>query len=290
MIVYAAEKADNLLERLQQNRVSVASAQLIDFNKLSEVTKQKFDVSTKLHLSSAFGALEEDSFDLHRLYTILVTVAWNLNDDVFGVEEVWNARHSPEDKPFNLEHNPRSIIGHITGSVVVDDDYVVVDDTTPVNQLPSKFHILTSAVVYKHIKSRDEKLPEETKELLESIARGEWYVSMEALFSDFDYAFVDKSGVQKVVARNEETAFLTKHLRVHGGLGAYQGQKLGRYLRNITFSGKGLVKQPGNPESYVFNDVTLFKGAFASLQEVIPQEENKVIYRRHVTKYSALEY
>lgn len=284
MIVYAAEKADNLHEKLQENKVAISSAQLIDITKLSEGVRNKFDASTKLHLSSALAADGEDSFDLHKLYTILVTVAWNLNDDVFGVEEVWNARHSPEDKPFNLEHNPRHVIGHITGSVVVDDSYTVVDDNTPFDKLPEKFHILTSAVVYKHIKSRDEKLSDETKELLESIARGEWYVSMEALFSDFDYALKNDSGVQKVVARNEETAFLTKHLRVHGGLGTYQDYKLGRYLKNITFSGKGLVKRPGNPESYVFNDMTMFKGAFASLQEIQP-EQQRIIYR-HLTKYT----
>jgi hypothetical protein len=247
--------------------------------------KQRFDESTKKHLSSAFASEEVDSFDLHRLYTILVSVGWNLNDDVFGVKEVWGARHSPEDKPFNMEHNPRHVIGHITGSVVVDDGYSVVNDETSVDELPDKFHILTSAVVYKHIKSKDEKLSDETKELIDSIARGEWYVSMEALFSDFDYALSSAGGINKVVARNEDTAFLTKHLRVHGGLGTYQDYKLGRYLKNITFSGKGLVKKPGNPESYVFNDVTMFKGAFASLQDVVEQPEQRIIYR-HLTKYS----
>jgi hypothetical protein len=285
MIVYAAEKADNLYEKLQDNKIVASVAPITAADKLPEATRKLFDESINKHLFGAFASENIETFDLHRLYTILVTVGWNLNDDVFGVKEVWGARHTPEDKPFNLEHNPRHVIGHITGCVVVDDSYTVVSDDISVDELPDKFHILTSAVVYKHIKSRDEKLADETKELIESIARGEWFVSMEALFSDFDYALTKASGERFVVARNDETAFLTKHLRVHGGVGQYQGNKIGRYLKNITFSGKGLVKKPGNPESYVFNDVTMFKGAFASLSEVIPEEHNRIIYR-HLTKYS----
>lgn len=287
MIVYASERENNLHERLQDNKV-VASLNPTTIEKLPEATVKRLDESFKnVHLSSALASSDEDCFDLHKLYTILVTVGWNLNDDVFGVKEVWDARHSPEDKPFNLEHNPRQVIGHITGSVVVDDSYTIIDDNTKFDELPSKFHILTSAVIYKHIKSRDEKLSEETKALLESIAQNEWFVSMEALFSDFDYALTKADGTKHVIARNEETAFLTKHLRVHGGLGEYQGNKIGRHLKDITFSGKGLVKRPGNPESYIFNDVTMFKGAFASLEDLkITPEHNRII-RRHITKYSA---
>jgi len=264
MLVYASERADNLQDKLQNNTISATVALVNASDILSDAAKRVFDKKINQHISSAFASENVNSFDLHRLYTILVTVGWNRNDDVFGVKEVWDARHSPEDKPFNLEHNPRHVIGHITGSVVVDDLYQVIADDTSADDLPGKFHILTSAVIYKHIKSRDEKLPDETKALLDSIAKGEWYVSMEALFSDFDYALV-KANEQIVIPRKEDTAFLTKHLRVHGGVGEYQGYKLGRQLKNITFSGKGLVKNPGNPESYVFNDVTMFKGAFAGV-------------------------
>lgn len=259
MITYAAERKDGLVEKIQQNRVVASLSPLL----VRELDQNVVEAFAK-NLSSAFAGEEGDKFDLHQLYTILVTVGWNLNDDVFGVKEVWAARHSPEDKPFNFEHEPRKIIGHITGCAAVDDDYKLIPDDTDFDGLPDKFHILTSAVIYKHLKSRDEKLTQESKELIESIARGEWFVSMEALFSDFDYAITAKDGTQSVIARNNDTAHMTKYLRVMGGLGEYQGYKVGRYLKNITFSGKGLVKRPGNPESYVFNDVQMFKGAFAS--------------------------
>src|SRR5690606_22108490 len=106
-------------------------------DKIPEAVRSAFENRTKQYLlSSAFASqMEDDNFDLHRLYTILVTVGWNLNDDVFGVKEVWAARHSPEDKPFNLEHNPRHVIGHISGCIAVDENYDVIDDDTSFEDL-----------------------------------------------------------------------------------------------------------------------------------------------------------
>src|SRR5262245_2138484 len=44
-------------------------------------------------------------WDLHQLNTILATVGWNKNDDVFDGLEMWVARHTPAHKPFNYEHD-----------------------------------------------------------------------------------------------------------------------------------------------------------------------------------------
>ena len=81
---------------------------------------------------------------------------------------------------------------------------------------------------------------------------------MEALFTAFDYAVVDDGG-SRVIARNEDTSFLTKHLRAYGGTGMYKNMKVGRLLKNITFSGKGLVRKPANPESVIFSETEAFK-------------------------------
>jgi chromosome segregation ATPase len=74
-----------------------------------------------------------------------------------------------------------------------------------------------------------------------------------------------------MIVRSEDTAFLSKHLRAYGGSGDYQGNRVGRLIRNLTFSGKGLVKVPGNPESIIFDneDNEIFKGmAAASIQPI----------------------
>jgi prefoldin subunit 5 len=81
---------------------------------------------------------------------------------------------------------------------------------------------------------------------------------MECLFPDFDYALADAGGNSRVVARNKETAFLTKHLKAYGGRGVYGGERVGRVFRNLVFSGKGLVETPANPESEILRGAASF--------------------------------
>lgn len=188
--------------------------------------------------------------DLYPTDSILVSTIWNLNDDVFDSLEVWMARKTPEDKPSNLDHAERDIVGHITGCYAMDMDGNIIPDDTILDDLPDTYHIVNSGVIYKTW--QDPVFAEKVKQLIESIEKNEMYVSMECMFRGFDYAVVTPEGKNEVVARNEATAFLSKHLRAYGGEGKYQGHKIGRLLRNITFSGKGYVKTPANPGSIIF--------------------------------------
>lgn len=239
---------------------------------IPEVTLKKLQVNLKERVERAFGAAQ-DQFDLFPIYTVLVSTGWNKNDDVFGKAETWKARYTPEDKPFNLEHEPSKIIGHITASCAVDDAFLPIDDNTVIDDLPSKYHILTSAVVYRAANNRNKEWTEATNKLIQEIQDGKWCVSMECLFNDFDYAMADADGKHTIVNRNEDTAFLTKHLRMYGGEGTFNDQKVGRYLKNITFSGKGLTEHPANPDSVIFTDTSLFDGVFAGaniLENITP--------------------
>ena len=58
--------------------------------------------------------------DLYYIKSVLVSTGWNKNDDVFGPDITFAARNTPEDKQFNFMHDENDIIGHITGSYVVD--------------------------------------------------------------------------------------------------------------------------------------------------------------------------
>ena len=78
-----------------------------------------------------------------------------------------------------------------------------------------------------------------------------FYISFECVF------YTLFLGEYKVLARNDNTAYLTKHLRAYGGSGEHEGYKVGRVLRNITFSGKGFVDKPANPDSIIFTKKTL---------------------------------
>lgn len=201
-----------------------------------------------------------DQLDLYYLDAILVSIGWNKNDDIFDKDETWAARNTPVDKQFNYMHDEKDIIGHITSSQVIDENNNLFEGDTP----PDKFHILVQSVIYNHWS--DEFLQERINKIFSEIESGKWFVSMECLFPHFDYGVITPDGQQKVIARSEDTAFLTKHLRRYGGTGEYKGHKIGRLLRNFTFSGKGLVDEPANPDSIILSSVQDFSGTKASIK------------------------
>jgi hypothetical protein len=185
--------------------------------------------------------------DLYYIKSILVSTGWNKNDDVFDPEATWSARTTPEDKQFNLMHDENNIIGHITGSYVVDRNGAAIADDTQ----PDDFDIITEAVLYNSWTKPENR--ERMNQIIAEIEEGKWFVSMECLFAGFDYALLDDNGGSKLLERNESSAFLTKHLRAYGGNGEYEGYQIGRCLRQISFSGKGLVSKPANPRSVILD-------------------------------------
>ena len=261
--VYRAER-DSGLEQAIRSTSAIAIAALAKIAAPFEVPEKD--------LSLLKSRASSGDFDLHYLKTVLVSTAWNKNDDVFSREDTWAARATPEHKPFNYEHDCTDIIGHITGNTVIDADGKVVDDDTVIDDLPAKFHIVTDSVLYKYwdVPERQERMDK----VLAEIAEGKWFVSMEVLFKGFDYALIDQAGVAKVVARNEETAFLTKHLRSYGGTGKYEQFKVGRLLRNMVFSGKGLVRKPANPESIIFAQAHDFSPSKANFNSFLSNEKS----------------
>lgn len=195
-------------------------------------------------------AENKDQIDLYYLESVLVSTGWNKNDDVFVTKATWEARDTAEDKQFNFMHDENDIIGHITGSYVLSKDGQRVDE----NKMPDEFDIITQAVLYNSWTEEENR--DRMSKIISEIEEGKWYVSMECLFAGFDYALMDKEGQAKVLARDEQSSFLTKHLRAYGGSGEYEGYKIGRALKNIAFSGKGLVAKPANPRSVIINKNT----------------------------------
>ena len=254
MRIYKSELEAGLEDAIKAN-ASVAYSSPVSFYIPNK--EQKESIKTLVVAEDSAVAENKDQYDLYYLSSILVSTGWNKNDDVFDMGETWAAKDTPSDKQFNFMHNEADIIGHITGSVVLDQDGNEVEDISNID----KFDIATSAVLYNSWTSPE--LKERMDKLIAEIEEGKWFVSMECLFNDFDYAIVTPEGSEQVVARDEASAFLTKHLRAYGGTGKYEGYTIGRLLRNIAFSGKGLVSNPANPRSVILNDVNPFANAQA---------------------------
>lgn len=211
------------------------------------------DVNLRINISEdifkiARASLDVNSFGLYRLPSILASVGWNKNTDVFLPEELWNARNSPVNKPVNMMHKESHIIGHTIASyVVTQDGNLWTGDTCPT--MP--FDIIDDSVIYTTYEEQDNL--EKIQKLIAEIEEGKWFVSMECLFPNFDYSLKHSDGTEEIVSRNQETAFLTKYLKVYGGPGKFQGKAIGRVLRNFVFSGKGVVDNPANDRSIILN-------------------------------------
>ena len=237
-----------------------------------------------------------NQIDLFYYESILVSSGWNSNDDVFDVEELAKAYMTPVDKPVNFMHNEKDIIGHMTSSMLLSEGKVLTDTTN----LPSKLDVAVGSVIYKFWENAEQK--ERIDKLIAEIKQGLWCVSMECIFPHFDYAVITPEGNQKVIARNDETSILTKYLKMFGGNGEYKGYRIGRLLRNYSFSGKGVVDNPANPRSDITsfsdkNEISAFEGSLASIQifnetkEInnMPVEITKEQYDSVVAELNALK-
>jgi hypothetical protein len=242
MIIYDQEILDNVSEKISAQS-SVCFASIAE--PVAEESQKKITKNIK-----ALAAYNDS--DLYYVQSILVTSSWNKNDDIFDPMEVWIAKDTPEDKPTNLEHDENTIIGHIISSWAISEDNSIIDPNISVENLPEKFHIVTGSVIYKAYTNPE--LKDRTAKLISEIEQGTKYVSMECMFKGFDYGLIDETtGKFQILARSNNTSFLTKHLRAYGGNGQYENHKIGRVLRNITFSGKGYVDKPANPDSIIFS-------------------------------------
>lgn len=260
MQIFNAEKEDGLSESLSA-KACVSYASLV-------TPSQSFQADIP-DLKSIASLNDED---LYYVQSILVTSSWNKNDDIFDKSEVWLAKETPTHKPTNLEHDENIIIGHITANWPMTADGVLIDNKTPLENLPEKFHIVTGSVIYTGYSNP--ALKERAAKLIAEIESGEKYVSMECFFKNFDYGLVDTTtGKYSILSRNETTAYLTKHLRAYGGTGQHENYKIGRVLRNITFSGKGFVNKPANPESVIFSSENFKFGKASISTNIKPDSE-----------------
>ena len=240
MKVYQKEIKDGVSELV---RSSASMAYCMPASLSVDNHSDAVDFAEKVKAESA----NPKQIDLYYIKSVLVSTGWNKNDDVFSSEATWSARSTPEDKQFNLMHDENDIIGHITGSYVVDRSGAAIADDTQ----PDDFDIITEAVLYNSWTKPENR--DRMTQIIAEIEEGKWFVSMECLFAGFDYALLDDNGNSKLLERNESSAFLTKHLRAYGGNGEYEGYQVGRCLRDISFSGKGLVSKPANPRSVILD-------------------------------------
>jgi hypothetical protein len=184
--------------------------------------------------------------DLSYLSAVLVSSGMNLNGAYFLPHELVSAFESIKHKPFNIEHEGQSIVGHMYDAVLVDRDANVLDvadlKTKDIAELDKiQMDIVILAVLYK----------DQFPEVAADVKDGKYGVSMECYYSHYDIIIGD------VIIPADAAGFLnvdesaSKDFNLVHGDKTYATVTVGRVLRNILFCGIGFVETPANVRSII---------------------------------------
>lgn len=194
---------------------------------------------------------EEKQGDLQYIRSVLVSAGTNKNGAHFLPSEMMRAHQTIVNKAIDIEHNEDQIIGHIYDCAFLFKDGEQFDpgkvlaEYEQASKSPDELDIdiVVAGVVHK---MRFPKISEE-------ISVGDWKVSMECFFKDFDIKIGDT-----IISPSEAEALgydpkdlIGGFVKVTAGTKVLGKHLVSRVLRNITFSGMGIVKNPANPESII---------------------------------------
>lgn len=179
---------------------------------------------------------------------IFVSSGENLNKAFFLPSELVKSHTTINNKALDIEHDETQIVGHIYSSAFVDHhgnklDIAVLQDMKQDELEKMDIDVMIAGIIYK---SRFPELAIEVKE-------NKWKLSMETYFQDYDVKIGDL-----ILSKKEAEALGLAADNVLGRVARIlkKGKELAkgeivRILRNLMFSGCGLVKNPANPRSVI---------------------------------------
>lgn len=201
--------------------------------------------------ASVLAFPDEKQNDLQYIRSILVSAGTNKNGAHFLPSEMMKAHNTVVHKAIDIEHEEDKVIGHIYECAFLFKDGEQFDPQKIMAEYSElgkttddlDIDIAVAGVIHKM------RFPE----LAEEISDGDWKVSMECFFRDFDI----KIGENIITRQEAETLGYNPSELINGFVKVVAGQKalgkhfVARVLREITFSGMGIVKNPANPHSIV---------------------------------------
>lgn len=198
--------------------------------------------------------------DVTVLSSILVSDIWNANDDVFTSEEILSRYSTAKFKPINWMHKgsedtENENIGVMLETTLVEGDVPEVNiikaedaSCSDPRACSGKIHVKQDGIIWSGY------FPTYAQKIKKGIQDGKLFVSMECFFEDFGYALRKNEDSEIIfLDRTDANSKISKDLIAFGGKGTtqYKGQKyqVGRWLKNITFSGQGVVYEPANKKN-----------------------------------------
>ncbi len=201
--------------------------------------------------ASALAFPDEKQGDLQYIRSILVSAGTNKNGAHFLPSEMMKAHNTVVHKAIDIEHEEDKVIGHIYEAAFLYKDgeqfdpQRVMAEYTEAARDPDDLDIdiAVAGVIHKM------RFPQ----LAEEISAGDWKVSMECYFKEFDLLIGNT-----VITRDEAQALgydpndlIGGFVKVMAGSRALGKHVVARVLRDITYSGMGIVKNPANPHSII---------------------------------------
>jgi len=194
---------------------------------------------------------EDKQTDLQYFSAIFVSAGTNLNGAHFLPSELVKAEDTIVSKALDVEHKEEDIIGHIYDRVFISNDNQKLDlvelskkEDASLDRENDDMHIVIAGVIYKN------RFPNLAKE----VSQGEWKVSMECYFANYDIKIGDmiltRPEAEAMGLAHDDNLFGKLAKIIKKGKEIAEGT-LVRVLRGITFSGCGVVKNPANPPSVI---------------------------------------
>lgn len=225
----------------QENKITLYAPIIID-ESISQQAQEK---------ASVLAFPDEKQNDLQYIRSILVSAGTNKNGAHFIPSEMLKAHNTVVNKAIDIEHDEERVIGHIYDCAFLHKDGEQFDPTQTMAEAEEKgnnldemdIDIVVAGVIHKM------RFPE----IADEISGGDWKVSMECYFKDFDIKIGDtiisrQEAQQLGYDPNELIGNFVKVTAADKELGVHSAA---RVLRGITFSGMGIVKNPANPHSII---------------------------------------
>jgi len=225
----------------QENKITLYAPIIVD-DSISQQAQEK---------AAVLAFPDEKQNDLQYIRSILVSAGTNKNGAHFMPSEMLKAHNTVVNKAIDIEHDEEKVIGHIYECAFLQKDGEQFDPNQIIAEAEEAgtnldeldIDIVVAGVIHKL------RFPE----LADEISNGDWKVSMECYFKDFDIKIGDT-----IITRQEATALGYDPAELVGNFVKItaNNKELGvhsaaRVLRGITFSGMGIVKNPANPHSII---------------------------------------
>lgn len=252
--------------------------------------ENKFYLRGKLELQEETTALKEKASkviklpkeedkqpDLMYFSAILVSSGENLNHAYFLGSELFAAEGTITNKALDLEHQEQAVIGHLFDKVYTDKDGSPLDmkelssrETASLDE--QDMHIQIAGIIYKS------RFPE----LAAEIEDGDWpAVSMECYYKDYDVKIgnivLPRREAEVLGLASVDDSLLGKMAKVVKDGKEIASGGIARVLRGICFSGCGIVKNPANPLSVIFEVANNnSKGSSTNKEDTIILDYDKI--------------